>query len=61
MKTSGATKPKKRVKDTPAAQHKRFLAAAKEAEVDPKAFDDVFKRLNLTKKSPAVIRKSRGT
>jgi hypothetical protein len=38
---------------TPAAQHKRFLKAAKEADVDPAAFDAAFKRLDLRRKLPA--------
>jgi hypothetical protein len=41
---------KKAKRLTPAEQHKRFLEAAKEAEVDPKKFDDAFKRLNLRKR-----------
>jgi hypothetical protein len=54
---------KKRAKHrlTPAQQHKRFLEAAKEAEVDPKAFDAAFKRLNLRNKATNISRKSRGT
>jgi hypothetical protein len=48
------SKPKNRVKDTPEAQHKRFIEAAKEAEADerPEAFNAVFKRIARSKRTP---------
>jgi hypothetical protein len=39
---------KRRVKDTPEAQHKRFIETAKEAGADesPDAMDKAFKKIN---------------
>lgn len=45
---------KKRDKDTPEQQHARFIEAAKEAEVDPAAFDSAFKKLDLRGKAPPL-------
>jgi hypothetical protein len=46
----------KKPKDTPAAQHARFVEAAKQAEADesPGALDSAFRNLNVT----AASRKS---
>jgi hypothetical protein len=56
-----ATKKRRKPKDTPAAQHARFVEAAKKAEADesPDALDKAFKRLNLSQKLPRATKGGR--
>jgi hypothetical protein len=54
MPRKSAAPKRKRRKDTPAAQHKRFLKMAEEigASKDPKDFERAFRKVARVKTSP---------